>query len=155
MGVADDVEYRRVEYERHEENSARLAHAYARFTSTGQGSIEFERRVDFDMTFVERPYVAHGHFVDLDTLEEQQDLETGDGPILPLVTAYVTDWDTDDRGFYVGCWCAVRVFYPDAYIVMDLEVAVPIIDSMMPVKIEHDFTFSGTALKDIPMDLTD
>lgn len=129
---------RLAEEARHRENKARLAHAYARFKTVGNGTFEFDARVDFGLTFVERPFIACGW-----QIEEQGDV-AGEG--MPLSTAYVTDWDTTERDHYVGCWVAVTVGWPYTFGAPDPEV-VP------EYKIWHDLTFSGIALKDIPYDL--
>lgn len=122
---------RLAELQRHRENRARLAFAYHRVVSEGYGTVEFEERVDFGLTFVERPFVSCGFQIEID------DRETA----FPTATGYVTDWDTTDRDHYVGCWVAVVVAQPpDATVFPD-------------VKIWHDFTFSAIALKDIPTEL--
>lgn len=145
MGILDEYESRRHESARHRENSARLAQAYAKFETSGQGTLEFDERVDFGLTFIEEPYMAYGSFCDTDALNELQGLEPGESPLLPNCTGYVTDWDLDERDFYVGCWIGVRVNFSP----LDL------MDPQMLINIKHFFTFSAIGIKDIPPLLTD
>lgn len=139
-----ELENQRSEQARHRENSARLALAFARFETTGQGTIEFEERVDFGLTFIEEPFITYGCQIDLDNLGDQLGLDEKDTPPLPQATGYVTDWDTDDRGFYTGAWMAATVYDPTLSIPANVEIL-----------IDHHFTFQAVGLKDIPLDLTD
>ena len=137
----NDLERRRAADARHHENRARLAMAYARFDSEGSGSMEFEDGVDFGLTFIEQPYVTTGHVIDLDELAEALGLDEGVTPPIPQVSSYVTEWQIDDRGFYVGAWCAAVVS----------DMALP---EGVTVSIQHHFTFSAVAIKDVPIDVT-
>lgn len=139
----DGLESRRADIERHEENAARVAEAYARFQSTGLGSIEFEERVDFGLTFTEEPYLSCGHQIDLDDLDDLLENEAGTTtPPMPLCTGYVTSWDRDDRGFYVGAWVGVVAWYPyEANIRPDVEI-----------EMSHHYTFKAIAMKDVPIE---
>lgn len=139
----EEAEYRRQELDRHKENAARLAQAYAEFDSTGQGSIEYERRIDFGLTFIEKPYVAYGAELDLEALDDLLGKESEDNgvPALPMCAGYVTEWDRDDRDFYVGCWVAARVNFP----------TYPVVDATVEVQVTHHFTFSAIAMKDVPV----
>lgn len=139
----DDVDRRAAEQDRNRENSARLAKAFAKFHSTGQGSIEFEDHVDFGLTFIEEPYVTYGSTIDLDGLGELLDTEPGETPPLPLASGMVTEWDQDDRDFYVGCWTAVRITFQPA----------DAVDPALEVEMEHHFTFTAVAIKDVPLDV--
>lgn len=138
----EEQERARGEQERHKENAARLAQAYAEFDTTGQGSIEFEQRVNFGLTFIEKPIVAYGTEIDVDALDEllDNDSETNNVPALPLCTGFVTEWDRDDRDFYIGCWIAARVSFPSS----------PAVPTETPVALTHHFTFSAIAMKDVP-----
>lgn len=138
----DDLEARRADLERTKENSARLAHAYGRFTSTGQGSITFPRRLAFGLTFTEEPFMSACSMADPDDIEDL--LDRRDAPF-PIITPFVAEWDRDDRGFWVGVWCGVRVWWPPS----DLVPA-----SAKP-EITHSFTFSGIAMKDVPIEMED
>jgi len=142
MGLLDDLDRRRGQVEITAENSARLAHVYGSATTTGQGTCVVDKRIAFGTAFIELPHVAHASVVDL---EDMTDLLDMDDPPLPHVTGFVTEWDQDDRDFYVGAWVAAKVSY-------DALDAVAV--TVMPV-ITHHFTFSGIAIKDIPMDNTD
>lgn len=137
-----ELEEARAELARHRENRARLAVAYARFDSDGQGTIEFETRVDFGLTFVEEPFPTYGAKVDLDALGDALGLDEDTTPPLPLSTGYVTEWDTDDRGFYTGAWVAATVWDPSG----------TILDADIPIT--HYFTFQAVGMKDIPLDVT-
>lgn len=141
----DGVERRRAEVERHRENSARPAESYAKFETFGQGFIEFEERVDFGLTFIEEPYVSYGAKMDLDELGELLGLDAAVTPPVPMTTGMVTDWDLDDRGFYVGAWVGVRTYFPP----------VDAVASDLDVHIYHHFIFTAIAIKDIPLDVRD
>lgn len=138
----EEQEYRRQELARHRENAARLAFAYGDFTTTGQGSIELKRRIDFGLTFIEKPYVAYGAELDLEALDDVLGKESEDNgvPALPVTQGYVTEWDQDDRNFYIGCWVAARVYFPP----------LPPVSATVPVVVNHHFSFSAIAMKDIP-----
>ena len=143
--IFTDLEDRRGEVARHRENSARLAQAFARFETTGQGTIEFERRVDFGLTFTEEPYITYGSQIDMDELAELLGVGINDTPQLPLASGYITDWDVDERGFYLGCWCAVSVYYPS-------QTNVP---ADTKIHMQHHFTFTAIGMKDVPVDVRD
>ena len=141
----EDLEYRRAEIERHRENSARLAQAFAKFQSTGQGSTEFVDVVDFGLTFIEEPFVSYGAQLDLDALSELMSVDPSVTPQMPLSTGYVTGWEQNDRGFYTGAWVAVTVHFASASGVA----------STVNVHMQHHFTFTAIALKDVPLDVRD
>lgn len=142
----NDLEDRRAEVERHQENSARIAEAFGRFRSTGQGSIEYPERIDFGLTFIEEPYMSYGSYIDLDDLDDKLENEAGTTvPPLPVCSGFVTEWDRDDRGFYVGAWVAARVWFPyEANVRPDLEV-----------EIFHHFSFKAVAMKDVDPEIRD
>lgn len=144
--IYTDLERRRADVEQVQENSGRMAEAFARFKSVGQGSIQFDERVDFDVTFIEEPYFRYGSYLDVDELENLLDNDQDAGtPPFPVCSGFVTDWDQDDRGFYVGAWVAVRVWFPyEANIWPEL-----------PVEIMHHFSFTAVAIKDVPTDIRD
>jgi hypothetical protein len=139
--MSDYLEQRRAEVERHRENSARGAQAFAVFTATGQGSVEFPDVVDFGLTFVDQPMVSVGVVIDADELRDALELdEDADLPI-PVITGFVTDWDRDDRDYYTGAWCAASVYFPPAYL----------IPTELEPSFDMHFTFTATAIKDIPL----
>lgn len=142
MGLLDDLDKRRGQVEITNENSARLAHAYGTATTTGQGTCQVEDSIEFGTAFVELPHVSHCSVVDIDDLSDLLGVED---PPLPHVSGFVTDWDQDERGFYVGAWVAAKVSF-DTLDAVDIAA--------QPV-IEHHFTFSAIAIKDIPIDVTD
>lgn len=139
----EEDEYHRQELDRHRENRARLAQAYARYSTSGQGSIEFGKRIDFGLTFIEKPYVSYGAEIDIDELEDLLGKASDDNltPALPLCTGFVTEWDIDDRDFYTGCWVAASISFPaNLYIPANVNPS-----------IVHHFTFAAIAYKDIPL----
>lgn len=138
------LEDQRAELARHRENTARLALAFARFETTGQGTIEFEERVDFGLTYIEEPFISYGCQIDMDNLADALGLDDGATPPLPQSTGFVTEWDIDDRGFYTGAWVAASIFDPTLQIPTDVDLV-----------IDHHFSFQAIGLKDIPLDLTD
>lgn len=145
MGLLDDVDRRRQRSEQNNENAARLAQSYSVFTTTGQGTHQYEERVDFGTTFIEKPVVSYGTVLDVDDIADILEYEDEDTVPLPLTAGYVVNWDQDDRDFYVGCWVAVRVYYP-------YEDGVDF--AAMPA-LEHHFTFAAIAIKDIPVNTED
>lgn len=144
MTIFNDLEQRRGDVERDQENSGRVAEAFARFRSTGQGSIEFPERVDFGLTFIEEPYMSYGFMIDLDTLDDLLENEQGTKtPPIPMCSGAVTSWDRDDRGFFVGAWVGVHVWFPyEANVWPDLDV-----------EMFHHYSFKAVAIKDVPIDL--
>lgn len=140
-----ELERRRAEVERHKENAARLAQEFHKFQSLGQGFIEYEDVAEFDITMIEEPYVTYGAGLDLDALAEQQNLDPGVEPVIPLTMGVVTEWDRDERGFYVGAWVGVRVHFPPG----------DAITADLAVEVMHYFTFTGIGIKDVPVDVRD
>ena len=127
-----DLETRRAADARHRENRARLANANALFESTGLGAIEFEDVHDFGLTFIERPFIAIGHGIDVDALSASLEVDEESAELLlPHVTTYVVEWDRDERGYYVGAWCAANVTF-------DSQLALP-----------EDVEVVGPALRDV------
>lgn len=144
MSIYDGLEQRRADIERHQENSARLAQAFARFEARGAGYVEFGDMVDFGLTFIEKPFVTIGSAIDLDALASDLNLdEEGDVPPIPLISGVVTEWERDERGFYTGAWVGAAVYFqPDV-----------IIDEDVRTVIEVHYTFTAIAMKDIPIDV--
>lgn len=139
----DGIEQRRSDIDRHAENSARLAFAYAKFETTGQGTIEFPKRAPFDLTFIEEPFFSYGHEINLDDWAELLGMDVDDPtvPPLPVISAFVTEWDRDNNDMWVGAWLAVSVYFPNiSTIIVPLD-AQPYI--------QHHFTFQGIAMKDV------
>ena len=142
-----DLENRRGDVERHRENSGRLAQVVARYHSSGQGSIEFTHRVDFGLTFITKPMMQYGSEIDLDDLDERLDLDynKNQSPPVPLTAGYVTSWDRNSRGYYVGAFVGARVYYPPE----------DLIPRDFTVEVIHHYRFTTVAMKDVPVDLTD
>lgn len=145
MGLLDDLDRRREEAARHWENSARMAQAYAVFETTGQGTQQFEDRIDFGLTFIEKPVVSYASSIDVEALADLLGIEDETETPLPNTSGFVTHWDQDERDFYVGCWVAVRVNFP-FYDYVDPE---------LQPDVEHHFTFSAVGMKDIPPAIED
>ena len=153
MALLDDLDRRRERELRDRENSARLAMAYATFSTVGSGSIQNGDRISFETTFIEMPYMSYGAVIDVEQVMDEFGYDpefvesSGSGNPqenvpLPLCTGYVTEWDQDERGFYIGCWVAVRVYYPG-------EELASVTDPQ--IEIDHHFSFAANAMKDIPM----
>jgi hypothetical protein len=141
----DPLEQRRADLARHRENRGRLAFTFARFRSEGEGSKEFGAAVQFDTTYIERPTVSYCSEVDLDAFEDALGLGVREEAPLPACSGFVTAWDVDSRGLYVGAWCAISVQFPDwAVIPEDVDV-----------ELYHHFTFAGVAIKDVDPELSD
>lgn len=142
-----EIERRRGEVERHRENSARQASAFARYRATGIGSIEFEDAVDFGLTFIEQPFLSVGYAIDTDELSEVLGVAEDDIAPLPIVAGMVTDWEIDERGFYTGAYVGAVVYFPpNDYVNIEPDAE---------VNVEIHYTFTATALKDIPTETED
>jgi hypothetical protein len=141
----NDIEIRRAADARHHENRARLAYAYARYATEGVGSTQFEDAAEFGLTFIEKPFVSVGAEVNLDELAEALgiDEEALDIP-LPHTSAFVVDWDRDERGYYVGAWCAGVVTFPQTLTLPEGFL----------LEVTHHLTFAGVGIKDVPLDVT-
>lgn len=151
--------------ERTRENSARLAKVFSRFRTTGQGSVVFERRCDFGLTFIEEPFMSYGSMVDEDELADKLDMDSGanDQTPLPMCSGSVLEWDVDERGFYIGAWVGARVYFPKEITfvidpVTEAQVAYSSIPPNLPevpvtldVEVVHMFSFEAVALKDVPL----
>lgn len=131
----------KMERSRNAENKGRRAGVYAKYSTTGQGVVEFAARVDFGLTYVEEPFMAYGAKVDMDDVRDALGLDDDQSPsALPISSGLVTDWDLDERGHYTGAWVAVTVYYP------------PSLPASAPIDMEHFFSFEAVALKNIPFD---
>ena len=132
-----NLEGRREYLRQHSENSTRLATAHARFQTTGWGEVEFENCFIFGVTFVDQPSVSFGY-----------SLQEGLDPVpsrFPRAFGFVSQWKLNDKGFYVGAWCAVAVDDRSSFI----GTTEPDPDYVL----EHDFRFEGIAMKDVPAHL--
>ncbi len=123
---------------RHQENSARLAHSKGSFTTTGWGEFNPEDAITFSSPYLERPTVTYGW-----SLEEEDDAEELRVTRYPRANGGVLRWNRTAQGFYTG-----------AYVVICVEDRSPFIASTDPdpdptYNILHDFVFLGVAMKDI------
>lgn len=121
---------------RHQQNRGRLATSVSKFSSVGQGSFEFEDVADFDVPFIEEPWFSYGAQLDMDDWEAEMGSET---PPLPLTSGFVTLFERDASGLYVGAFVAVRVHFPDGDLVP--QQATP--------RVDHVFRFEAVALKSL------
>lgn len=124
--IIQGLEQRRGYIEQLRQNTSRLAQSFNFVETAGAGGQRLPAVVHFACTFIEKPVVATGFTVESDM-----------GADFPLVTAGVWRWQTDKRGYYIGCWVFVRV------------------ESATDLVIQHDFTFTGIAMKDLPAHLLD
>lgn len=113
--------------EQNAENSARLAFAWGVSTTTGPGAQVHDKAIKFGLTFVEKPMFSYGFII-----VSSDDFDAG---YFPDSKGFVTDWEQDGRGLYVGAHVGVNV--------MCLAGDV----------IEHHFEFKGTALKDVAIEV--
>ena len=139
--------------DRNRENRARLAQVFGGMSSAGQGTFILKKAISFGLTFIEEPFMSHGCRIDIDAWEDLIDhaVDLDDDPPLPSVTGFVTEWVQDDRDFYVGAHVAVSVWFP----VIDPTATEPFVPIDSQPAIEHYFTFTGVAMKDVEPDLRD
>lgn len=138
MAFDDSSERHRAALERNLENKSRMAFSSHRFDVTGTGFTEFPDSAQFGLAYVSQPYVAIGYVIDSDEIRRVFSLGDDDPLPIPAITAAVTDWDLNERGFYVGAWCACNVSWPDT----------------PPPELENftfqvDFTWRGIGIKDV------
>jgi hypothetical protein len=130
-----NLEGRREYIRRNAENSTRLATAHGRFQTTGWGEIEFEQCFVFGLTFIEKPSMSYGYSIADDDVE----------PVLtrfPRSAGFVSRWKMNEKGFYVGAWCAV--------VVEDQSTLVATTEDDPNYLLDHDYRFEGIAMKDVP-----
>lgn len=114
------------------ENSARPARVRMTYVTVGPGEVALTTPMMFGTTFLEEPSVACGHILsDQPVPGDYPQVTTGVwcGPSQPGRTDV---WARDNRGYIIG-------FYP--YMVISASRA---------YRIQHHWTFEGTALKNIP-----
>lgn len=119
---------------RNSENRGRMAHVSTTYVTTGIGTFEFQDRMDFGLTYIEKPAVHYGTEIDSDDVRDALVLTDNDPITLPQCTGSVTKWDVDANGHYVGAWCTVAIAFTADVIVT------------------HHFSFMAIAIKDIPHD---
>lgn len=137
MKLYDAEARRKAEIARNAENRARQAAAFAKFSTTGQGGYEFADVVQFQLAFVEEPFMSYGCYIDGDKLADDLDLAADAMPPYPVCTGFVTDWDVNSAGFYTGAWVGVRVYFPP-------DLAVPV---DYGVDVLHHFRWEGVSIK--------
>lgn len=121
------MEQRRGYVEQLRQNTSRLAQSYNFVVSEGIGMIKLATVVRFHCTFTQKPVVGYGYTVETPLLADD----------FPASTGGVYGWAIDSRGFYQGAY-----------------VFVVVTATSDPV-IQHDFTFTGIAMKDLPEHLLD
>lgn len=160
MSDQRDITQREIDVARDKANVGGPAQTYARVRTNRNGSRVVPKRIDFGLTFIEKPWVAYGVEIDLDAIEEayEDNVEGENGvPVggefnfgdLPLCTGYVTEWDLDSHDHYIGAWVAVQVVFPDfaneTTNLLNFETYEQ--DALIPLV--HHFTWSGLAIKEV------
>jgi hypothetical protein len=148
MSYFRDTEIARRTARQHKENHGRLATTRALFDTFGWGTFEFEDMADFDCTYIEQPSFTTGAHIESDEWQEAlQDagwftgLNEDAATPFPAISGYVTAWEQDDKGFYVGAYCAAHITFA-----AELLIPVDLSDQFLP-QIHHHFRFEGMALK--------
>lgn len=138
-GIVRALEQHRGRVEQTRENAARYAQSYATYTTTGVGEFRIEEINLFGCTFSEQPIVSYGFSLPTDELDDlPQVMVTG---ALPRCSGGVQAWFRDDNEFYVGAL---------VYVTVDLPATAPSTPLWI---IDHDFTFTAIAMKDLPAHL--
>lgn len=135
-GPWQNMEDRRRQLLQTQENSTRLAQAFAHFTTTGWGEWTIPHVVRFDCTFVEKPTVAHGYAIEDEDLVDTR---------FPRGWGGVYRWQQNYKGFYTGAW----VFF----IVETQSLTIDTFEDEPGYTLTHFFHFTGMALKDVPAHL--
>jgi hypothetical protein len=147
--IVGAFEQHRGKVEQTRENTARLAQSFGSFETRGDGEFILSEAHLFGCTFTERPVVSYGYSL----------TEESEPPLfgrLPQCVGGVSLWITNPKGFYVG---AYTFFVVNCQTVLTTTPPpegedpppVPPADQPTPIYIiEHDMTFTGIALKDLP-----
>lgn len=138
-GAFDAFEDRNARRESIRENTSRHAWTMAHVTTTGWGEVRIADRIDFGMTFIEKPLVTYGYAVDDDTLVETR---------FPRSFGFVARWDTNKRGHYTGCWVALVVDTQSAFLSTDVT-------EEPNYALDHYFVFMGIGMKNVPASRAD
>lgn len=144
--------------QRHAENAAREATSSLTFETSGVGSIVLENYLKFETVFLEKPIITTG--IELLNLPDRTIYE------LPHVTAGVLRWHLDpqwrqangsySRSYYLGAYVWARVSCDPLLdeatgLVLDQQA----VDERPPKpRIRHHMTFTGTAYKKLPNNIT-
>lgn len=109
------------------ENSARQAYAWGTARSTGAGALSYREIIDFGVLFVDKPMFSYG--CELLSVEHLDDT----GAVPPVSSGFVYRWERTARGFYSGAYVLV------------------VVSADNDTELEHHFSFTGVAAKDIPV----
>lgn len=120
-----------------DDNSGKFAQAYGFFTSTGAGQQVMEDVVDFGAVFIQKPAVAYGYALTDDSVE------LIDGQF-PKAWGGVHKWVRDKDDFYIGAYCFLAVETQSPFVATAADPG---------YELDHMFTFSGVALKSLPLEL--
>lgn len=151
--LVDALEAHRGKVEQTRENTARLAQAFASYETTGDGEIILNEPYLFGCTFIERPTTSYGFALNEAANAAGIDVQFGK---LPQASGGVREWVKDGRGYYTGCYVffSVRTQAITRTTPVDPdEDPAPVVDPTAATPnyvIDHDFMFSGIAIKDVP-----
>lgn len=150
-----DLETARSRREAQAENEARLAKAYAFWTTQGAGEYLAPQPFKFDVGFVEMPCFSYGYSVVTD--EEDQQLITG---YYPRAHAGVRDWVREvPPGNQDDIDPSLVPYYTGAYVffVIDIMGALGVdgTTAFPNYTIIHHMKWEGLALKNLPAYLLD
>lgn len=99
----NDYEYQG-ERDRNRENKARQGWAWGTATSTGQGTFFFKKRINFGVSFYEKPMFSYGLLL--------PDVDPDDTANQPIASGFVYEWVQNDLDDYVGAYVGVTVYCP-------------------------------------------
>jgi hypothetical protein len=114
------------------ENAGRMAWAYGEGHSTGWGEKEIPEIIDFELKFIEIPFVSYSFALDGDTLVDTR---------FPRCSGGVSRWVQDPNGYYIGAYVFITVDTQSPYI------PTTVVDP--GYEIDHFWTFAGIALKNV------
>lgn len=127
-------------------------------------TIVFERPAEFDLSFMERPFVSTGLVMNMEMIRDWYINEYGlwdmdaayEMDMAPQITGHVTEWLRNENGYYTGAWCAVVVempwtMRPPEY-GAESRPATRRRSGVAPREeppVQIDFSFRGIAMKDV------
>lgn len=132
------TERHRAALDRDAENRSREAWSAKRFDISGVGFAEFPKAASFGLAFLDQPFVTTGFVLDTDELRDALGVADNEDPPMPMVAGFVTEYDLNENGFYVGAWCAVNI-----------QWAVEPPDPELGFTFQVDFTWRGIGIKDV------
>lgn len=135
------------------ENTARTAESYATFVTQGLGQFVLADAAIFGCTFIDRPAVAYGCSLSEDA--DGSDVLTPIEGNVPRGSGLVVKWIKDANNYYTGAYVVLVIDAPDAPVQEAGSTTTPVIEpiSAPSYVLEHDFTFTGIAIKDVPESL--